>query len=333
MTDINYPQLASEFLRALRGRRSQLAFSRRLGYHSNVAYSWEAGRRFPTAAQSLRAMQLCGLDLAAVWTRFYSAPPAWLAQIDTTTPRGIAWVLADLRGRSAIQEIAERSGNSRFQISRWLNGQTEPRLPDFLRLFDALSLRLLDWLAASVDLKRLPSAQAAWQRLEAQRRAAVAFPWTQAVLRALELAAYAALPGHQKGWIGRRLGISQAQEQRCLSALARGGQIRWDGQRWVLAAVLAVDTRPTPADGRSMKAVWAREGLRQLQHGSAGQFSYNVFGVSQLDLKRIQQLHLAYYRQLRSIVADSAPTERVAVVNLQLFALDAGDLGPGNDRE
>lgn len=329
MTDISYPRLASEFLRALRGRRSQLAFSRRLGYRSNVVYSWEAGRRYPTAAETLRAIASSGRDPAAIWAGFYSAPPAWLGRVDTTTPRGIAWLLSDLRGRASIQEVAERSGLSRFQISRWLNGQSQPRLPEFLLLFDALSLRLLDWLAAIVDLRQLSSVQRAWQELEAQRRAAVEFPWTQAVLQALELADYRALPGHEAGWIAARLGIAQAEEQRCLQALEAGGQIRWDGQRWSVSAVMSVDTRPTPEDGRKMKALWAEEGLRQLRAGSNGQFSYNVFGVSEADLKRIQKLHLAYYRQLRAIVADSAPTQRVAVVNVQLFALDAGELGPG----
>ena len=38
----------------------------------------------------------------------------------------------------------------------------------------------------------------------------------------------------------------------------------------------------------------------------------------------IRELHLAYYRSLRAIVAESEPAEVVAVANVQLFALDAG---------
>jgi hypothetical protein len=32
-------------------------------------------------------------------------------------------------------------------------------------------------------------------------------------------------------------------------------------------------------------------------------------------------LHRAYFRQLRAIVAESAPSERVVMANLQLFSL------------
>jgi transcriptional regulator with XRE-family HTH domain len=47
--------LARQFLRAVRGRRSQVAFARRLGYASNVAAEWESGRREPSAADALSA--------------------------------------------------------------------------------------------------------------------------------------------------------------------------------------------------------------------------------------------------------------------------------------
>ena len=51
-------------------------------------------------------------------------------------------------------------------------------------------------------------------------------------------------------------------------------------------------------------------------------FSYNLFTVSSRDLERLRELHLAYFRQLRSIVAQSEPAERLVVANVQLFGLD-----------
>jgi hypothetical protein len=67
---IDYEALASEVIRALRGERSQLAFSRRLGRASNVVYAWESGRSFPTAAETLRAAALRGHDVRAILARF-----------------------------------------------------------------------------------------------------------------------------------------------------------------------------------------------------------------------------------------------------------------------
>ena len=50
--------------------------------------------------------------------------------------------------------------------------------------------------------------------------------------------------------------------------------------------------------------------------------SYNLFTVSERDLGRLRELHLAYFRELRAIVAESEPAERVVVANVQLFGLD-----------
>ena len=61
--------------------------------------------------------------------------------------------------------------------------------------------------------------------------------------------------------------------------------------------------------------------LVQGPSGSAGSFAFNVFAVSTQDLERLRQLQRDYFNQLRAIVAESAPVERVVVANMQLFAL------------
>lgn len=320
-------QLTRDLIRALRGRRSQTALSRRLGYKSNVVYTWEAGHRAPTAAELLRVAARTGLDVPAAVERFYRSRPAWLDQHDPCTPDGFAAWLRDLRADTPIVRLAESSGLSRFAIARALSGETELRLPDVLRLIEAASLRALDWVAALVDPERLPSVRGRWRRLEAQRRVALEQPYTQAVLRAVELADYTSLPRHQPGWIGARLSLPEGLEEACLFLLAEAGEIRWDGLRWRPAGSLTVDTRSDPERSRRLKAWWARVGLERLGQDPDGLWSYNVVSVSQADLHHIQELHRAYFRAVRTIVARSSPPERVVVLNVQCFALDAASTG------
>lgn len=69
--------VARQFLRAVRGARSQAAFSRKLGYRGNPVADWEAGRRFPTAEEALRACERVGIDVHAAFHRFHPvAAPA-----------------------------------------------------------------------------------------------------------------------------------------------------------------------------------------------------------------------------------------------------------------
>jgi hypothetical protein len=51
-------------------------------------------------------------------------------------------------------------------------------------------------------------------------------------------------------------------------------------------------------------------------------FAYNVCGVAERDLDRIQTLQVDFLKQVRAVVAESEPVERVALVAVQIFALD-----------
>lgn len=323
MTELDYDKAAQEFLVALRGPRSQVQWSRWLGYKSNVAYSWEKGRRWPTAAETLRACQRARIDVPAALTAFYGRPPPWLDAVDPVGPEGVAMLMDDLRGSVTVTELARIAGLSRYSVTRWLAGNTQPRLPDFLRIIEAASTRGIDFLACLVDPLSMPSVAPLWKRMEARRRGAYELPWTQAVLRVVELESYLDLPAHEPGWIARRLGISPEEEATCVDFLRESGQLRWTGTHFA-PATRAVDTRRDPDVGRRLKAHWSQVAADRIEAGAPGQFSYNVFTVSRKDFERIREAHLAYFHALRAIVADSAPDEVVAVANVQLFELEGG---------
>jgi transcriptional regulator with XRE-family HTH domain len=324
---MDYAQLAREFLRSLRGRRSQVAWSRRLGYRSNVAYSWEKGRRWPTAAEAMRAAERNGVDLRAAFAHFFGrALPDWLDTHNLTTARATAALLDEMRGNTSIVELARRTGFSRFAISRWLTGQTEPKLPDFFCLLEESSTRLVDFVSAIVPATEMPTVEEQVRLAELRRTGAFEMPWTQAVLRCLELESYRATEAHQPGWVGRHLGMRPGDEAECLALLEETGQVAWNGTHYE-GRTVAVDTRGRPEIGQRLKIHWTEEGARRIEAGSDGQFSYVVFSVSKEDFEQIRELHLRYFNTLRGIIADSSPNEMVAVANVQLFGLT----GPAAD--
>ena len=317
---LDYERVSRDLIRALRGKRSQVAFSRRLGFRSNVVYAWEAGRRWPTASGFLAAAQRVGIKVSTE-LREFAGPPGWPDDVEVATPAGAAGFLASLRGATPIVEVAARAGRSRFAVARWLKGQAEPRLPDFLRLVSALSLRVLDFVARFVDPATLHSTRQPWRRLESARTLAWASPWAQAVLLALELADYQALPGHDGAWIARRLGLGQAEAEGALRLLQRSGQVAWRGRHLAPVVVQSVDVR-RPSSGTQLKEHWSRVGLERLVAGAAGTWTYNLCTVSEEDLAKIQELQRAHYRAVRAIVAESGPPERVVLLNLQVVPLD-----------
>ena len=139
----------------------------------------------------------------------------------------------------------------------------------FLKLIEATSLRLLDFVDGFTSPAELPEARDAWRVLEAQRRVAYELPWSHAVLRVLELTAYKQAKEHRDDFIATRLQIPLDEVQRCLRALAESQLIVRRKGRWIATQVLAVDTRRNPAAGRALKHHWASVGLSRFRARAA----------------------------------------------------------------
>jgi transcriptional regulator with XRE-family HTH domain len=311
--------VARQVIRAVRGKRSQEAFSRRLGYTSNPVADWEAGRRFPTAAEFLRACTIAGIPWKDAFTSFTPDESSLLGEGDD--PSLAAWLSA-LRGNTSIKELADRIGESRYAVARWLSGETRPRLPDFLQTVQALTSRLSDLVAALVPIEEVAALQDEHHRRHASRRVAFEEPWAAAVMCVLETKAYAELPHHEDQWVADRLEIAVDVASRCLARLQDAGLVVRSRGHLHTKEQLTIDATADPEGTQRLKAHWAALGPSRATAPHDGDLvSYNVVAVAREDLERIREAHVRYFMEVRSIVANSRP-EVAALVNIQLLTWD-----------
>ena len=313
-----------QLIRALRGKRSQRALSRRLGYRSNPVREWEAGRRFPTAAEALRVASLVGVDVHLGLRRFHPASAHLFDPANPIDDRAVARWLSALRGSLAVVELARRSQRSRFAITRWLGGETRPRLPEFLRLVDAITGRAGDLVSELVDIQVVPSLYTLHRKRRAAQELSFQEPWTEAIMRLFETQSYRALQRHQVGWLAARLGIDIATEDRCVTKMIETDLIAFEDGRLAKVASVSVDTGSNPERVLALKRHWAAVGLERIVAPRGDDlFAYNAMSLSKKDLAAVRVLLQNTYRQIRSIVAGT-PTEEVAgLVQLQLINWDA----------
>jgi hypothetical protein len=232
--------------------------------------------------------------------------------------------LRDLRGKTPIGVLAQRTGYNRYKVGRWLAGKTQPRLPEFFALVEAASRRLLDLVACLVSPLDLPSVADAWRELEAARTVAYSVPWSHAVLRALELDGYRELRGRAAvDWLARSLGLAESDVRKNLAALAEAGQIQKRAGRWIPRRVLDVDTGRDPQRARALKHAWSEVAVGRLKKGAPGLYGYSVFAIARRDLARVLELQLEYARAMQSVIASSQPSECVGLYCVQLLDLSA----------
>ena len=127
-------------------------------------------------------------------------------------------------------------------------------------------------------------------------------------------------------------GIAVENEQRCVAKLVGAGILRREAGRYLVAGALTVDTRADPQAVRQLMAHWSDVALNRFgSRRDTDLFAYNVLSVSRADLRRIRELLRSTYREIRSIVAASQPSETAALINLQLVGL--GNLGQPREQE
>ena len=315
-------------MRAIRGDRSQVAFSRRVGFASNVAAEWESGRRIPSAATALSCCARVGIDVALALERFHThtAPLVQLRgrgkrmQVD---PKSIAQWLVAHRGRTRATEIAARSRISTFRLSRIFNGKSGVNLADFLLLVSVMTDRLTDLIAALVDIADVPRALRVHTQLEASRALAFSDPWTSAVLAVLETTAYLSSDEPTPRFLAKRLAVDSATIDRALVGLSTAGLIQEQGGKFRVLRALTIDTRGRPGASLRLRRHWATIGAERLAApGPRDLFAYNVFSVSRADFERIRELEQQYFREARAIVAASSVSEVAGLLTVQLFEWD-----------
>lgn len=318
-TPRDYERIAAELIRSLRGKRSQAAFSRRLGYRSNMVNRWEAREAFPSATTFLAIVAGAHERQPSPLIRFFPRPPAELVALGPGSPRSVALFLRELRGKTPILSIARESGYNRYSVSRWLSGSVELRLPQFLHLIEVMSRRLLDFIACCTDPARLPSVARDHQSLALAREAAYAQPWSHAVLRALELEGAPA--ADQPAWLADRLGAPPADVAAALALLEATGQVQRRAGRYHVKRVISVNTAHDPERSRALKVNWTEMALARLRAGAPGNYGYSVFSISAADLRRLRDVHLEYVRAMQAIIAASQPGECVGLYCAQLLDL------------
>jgi hypothetical protein len=316
-------KMSVDLVRAVRGRRTQTGLSRTLGYRSNIVHRWETRQCAPGAARFLQACLQVKPAMKELIPRFLKGSPAWYEPAAPFSPRSLAALLRELRGRTPLHSLVARTGYSRFQIGRWLSGKAEPRLPEFLALMEATSRRVLDFVAGIVDPAQLPSAARAWRELQRAREAAFEWPMSQAVLHALELHEYRAQRSAAAGltFLCARLGLSLSDVEQGLRVLERSGQVRKLRGRYRLHRVQSIDTSQDPERSRALKAQWTELAVQRLRAGSSGLHGYSVFAVTRADLARLRQLELEYVRAMQSVIASSEPAECVGLYCVHLLDL------------
>ena len=314
----DFEALTRSVLRALRGKRSQTALSRRLGYSSNVVYRWEAGKRWPNASEWFRLLVKVKAPLGAALG--YLGPGLDRVARKAGEPGSEEHQLAVLRSLSdqSSTQLAAATGLPDYSVRRLLRGATQPSLPVFFQLVEATTGRLVPFLEALVPPEALEPLGASYQVSRAQRAIYRKHRWTEALLAALECSDYRAQPAHSVPWLARQLGLPEEEIRGTIEDLLAVGGLVADGKHYRTQPQRT--THMGPDEAALLRQHWAEVVVRgEPEHRRTG---YIVFSCSDEGLNEVRRILRQAFADIRTVIGAQTEANRVVLMTTSLAALD-----------
>ena len=315
---INFTKLEQELIRLLRGKRSQGAVNKRLGYKFNQYYRWESGKKRVLWSEFIGILDIA--DRSNVFRNWLSRILSYNCSLDKPEE-----LLLRLKGNESTKEFAERLETSRYKLYRWLNGEQEP--PIWL-ILSAINKVKVGFLAGILeDLVGLESVTQFPLREKSRYQLSEIFanePILPAVIRCLELEAYTSLPNHESGHIAKKLNISLNDENRYLELLLNAGNILRENGKYSVVDT-TIHFNGSFNQRQDMKRYWlskADEAIASMKHGDeSGFFGVNILtansDVKDAISKRIYDCFYDVSQILKE--KDNSNPEHILVVGMQVM--------------
>lgn len=211
-------KLAAQMVRSWRGDTGQLELSEALGFRSNVVHHWESGR---SGCQLTTALHMADrAHPGAVGRLCFALQSDWTDRVDPRERMGTALILNDVLGGVDVSLVVRRTDFSRHKLGRWLRGDSEPTLDEFLEVLLAVRMIWMLFPLLAPDV-RLPTDPPATLGLSQQE-----------ILFALVSRRYLDLPAHDPTWVAESVGHTLDEVEEHIAQLRSLGLVRWDGTRW-----------------------------------------------------------------------------------------------------
>ena len=317
---IDLLELRKEFLKEVRGSRTQNYLNQKLGFDFNQCYKWESGDKkflwtdFVDVAHALR------LDLKPALVslfRYFGDPKDYGS-----------FVFYLCQGRK-VSEISRNTGISRDRIGRWFKNVMPPNLEDvFSLIITYYPMTLLTLISSWVDIRNIDSLYDLYGELVEFHQFFAEHPYVYAVSRCLELDEYKKLPKHDDNFIANRLGISPDVVALSLEELSKKRIVSLRKNVYFLNVTdfsirMGFEReKPIRQFYIDQASSFIRRSNKFIPRGCA--LFYDVYACNGPDIRKIIDKCYTFYREIRQMVNKSAndpkhPKDRIRIMNLSLI--------------
>lgn len=310
--------LKTQLLRAIRGKKSQTYLSRKLKFRGNQVFRWESNERAISWPNFVKLCKASDCDLPTALSKVFGY---------RGKPDDFAQLFSQLIGDIKISEVAETLKCSRFAVSRWVRGQSQPDLEYFLMLTHHYSFALFEFLELLVDVNEIPVVQKEYNKRKLQKEIHYRYPIVDAFLTCCELDEYKNATQGLSGFFSKKLGISIDEEDEIIRALRQAGIVQIKANGKIEMKSERLDLRGSEQGAQSIRQFWLNRALEHVKtkpmQNTNSSFGTIVLPSNREAAAKIKEEYYEFYHRVRAILqSNEGKKDRVQVFNFQLFDLN-----------
>lgn len=314
---MDYAQIEKELVVALRGSRSQMMLSRRLGFSSNKVYKWESGLSRLSWGEFIHLAKCCKADYLPSLQKILGYKGS---------PEESDKFFAYLMGATSKTEVAKKIEVSENLVNRWLSGKSEPSLGVIFKMIHVFHLLLPEFIVHMTEEEKVPSIKDLFQHKNRQKVAIGLQPELELVMAMIQLDKTINGTESQLRFISEVLGISSDEALKKFERLVELDLARNTSERFI-ATVPFVETGLTLSLSSNIRRFW----LRYINHfvdtleqdpllERQNFFGYDVFAVSDHVGKEMVREYYQFYARIRTLIEnDTGPKTTVKLLATQVL--------------
>jgi hypothetical protein len=311
---MNYKSLSAELVVAIRGHRSQGQVNQKLGFSYNRAHRWETGKVPIKWREFVSLCHVCRAPLVKALRESFS----YFESVEKSEA-----LVRHFVGTNQLTTVSQAIGVSRFTLSRWLTGQTEPNLWQILALIYFASvdfLRFLEIITASADL---PTLREQFRLDRIQLDMFHKYPWLSVLLSAIDLEEYRLNPSEE--WLAQKAKLPLESVKNAISDLSSAGLLlRKDG---VWETALKRTALRGSLEGRKRISEYVLSQTLAASRTGFGnpmmRFSWKIFSINHDRYELILQKYTEFFNELGTIIdAGQKGADKIYLFSVGLIDYD-----------
>lgn len=323
---MNYGRVKHELLRALRGDRTQLELSRRLGYSFNQVGKWESDAKRLKWPDFYDLCEVVGAPIDRALREVFL-----VIQEDPREPLSVIQALRCFHGSMPLPTISKKLHCHISVLRRWIAGTVVPDVEAIFGLMDLRKGFFPLFLSKLAPVDSLPSVQDRILADELTRSRIKTDPELVSVELALRLEAYKALPTHSDSFIAQATSLRIADVQERLRWLESSGRIRLTNGKYATVRNLDNLTGDPVAVAR-LRRHWAQRTLDRFDTPNGVPTNSKlrpnfqsclVCTVSKQEMSRIFDILNRCFEEIRQLESPTPQAEdEIRVLMMDFFSPD-----------